>query len=182
MMIPDGLQFHPTIALIKNHLVRYPVMQIQDVYKLLYQGEFGVGHIIHDLATARGCLVSELNQVSGKSSEPLSEVISPDNAMIRTHLRPFKAKQLDPETLLQAMMKTTRSMMPDTARFIGYWKVVMQAIHHRLLPFSVREADDFWKEMQQQGFPAIHHSKEYQEAYHPAYRVIKAEYLNQILH
>ena len=36
------------IEIIKLHLEKYPKMQIQDVAKLLYQSEFGGGHLIAD--------------------------------------------------------------------------------------------------------------------------------------
>ena len=36
------------ITIIKEHLKMYPKMHIQDVAKLLYQSEFGGGHLIAD--------------------------------------------------------------------------------------------------------------------------------------
>ena len=36
------------IEIIKEHIKNYPQMQIQDVAKLLYQSEFGGGHLIAD--------------------------------------------------------------------------------------------------------------------------------------
>lgn len=35
-------------------------------------------------------------------------------------------------------------------------------------------------QMEKDGFPAVHHSTRYDEAYHPAYRVIKLEYLSNL--
>ena len=181
-MVVGALQFQPTIALVKNHLERYPLLQIQDVYKMLYQGEFGVGHLIDNTETAKHYLNSELEQVAGDSTEPLSEYISPDSVMVRINLRPFKAKQFDSDKLIQAMLKTARTVVGDTARFINDWEIVQQGINKGLLPFSASKTKKFWQEMKTQGFPAVHHSQEYQQAYHPAYRVIKAEYLEEVIH
>ena len=36
------------IEIIKKHIKKYPQMQVQDVAKLLYQSEFGGGHLIAD--------------------------------------------------------------------------------------------------------------------------------------
>ena len=36
------------LNILKDHLQRYPQMQPQDVVKLLYQNEFGPGHLISD--------------------------------------------------------------------------------------------------------------------------------------
>jgi hypothetical protein len=182
IMVVGTLQFQPVIVLIKNHLERYPQLQIQDVYKMLYQGEFGVGHIIDDLGTAKNYLNSELEQVTADSTEPLWEYISPDSDMVRINLRPFKAKSLDSDKLIQAMWKTARMVVGDTTRFNQNWKIFVQGIKRGLLPFSAPNASSFWQRMQINRFPAVHHSKEYQEAYHPAYRVIKAEYLKEVIY
>ena len=40
------------LVVLKEHLDRYPKMQPQDVVKLLYQGEFGPGHMIKDPAAS----------------------------------------------------------------------------------------------------------------------------------
>ena len=37
-------------TLLGDHLSRYPQMQPQDLVKLLYQNEFGCGHMISDAA------------------------------------------------------------------------------------------------------------------------------------
>ena len=36
------------IEIIREHIKKYPQMQVQDVAKLLYQSEFGGGHLIAD--------------------------------------------------------------------------------------------------------------------------------------
>ena len=68
VMAVEGLEQHPIITLIDSHLERYPRMQIQDVYKMLYQGEFGVQHILHNPDAARNYLTAELEQVTADSS------------------------------------------------------------------------------------------------------------------
>ena len=182
IMTVGTLQFQPTIVLVKNHLERYPQLQIQDVYKMLYQGEFGVGHLIDNPQAAKNYLNSELEQVAGDSTEPLWEYISPDSSMVRINLRPFKFRQMDSRKLIQAMLKTTRTVIGDTTRFINDWDIIQQGINKKLLPFSASKTKKFWLEMKAQGFPAVHHSQDYQQAYHPAYRVIKAEYLEEVIH
>jgi hypothetical protein len=39
---------------------------------------------------------------------------------------------------------------------------------------------DFFKRVEEEGFPAVHHSTRYEEAYHPAYRVIKQDFLETL--
>jgi hypothetical protein len=176
------LPFQPVIVLVKNHLERYPEMQIQDVYKMLYQGEFGVGHLIDNPDIAKNYLNSELEQITSDSTEPLWEYISPDTDMVRINLRPFKAQQLNSDKLIQAMWKTARMVVGDTTQLYKNWKIIIEGIERGLLPLSANDAISFWQQMQIHGFPAVHHSEVYQQAYHPAYRVIKSEYLEEVIH
>jgi hypothetical protein len=48
------------------------------------------------------------------------------------------------------------------------------------LPFEPSQMRTFLEKMGRDGFPAVHHSTRYEEAYHPAYRVIKQEYLADV--
>jgi hypothetical protein len=165
------------VTLIQDHLTRYPMMQVQDVYKMLYQGEFGVKHIIDSPDAARRYLDIELEQVTADDSEPLWEVVAPDSSMIRVNLRPFKAGNLDPDNLWQAMLMTAETVTGDSTRLVDHWQQLMLAIEEEILPFPGQEANIFLQTMQENGLPAVHHSETYREVYHPAYRVIAMEYL-----
>jgi len=175
------LNLHPDIRLVNDHVKRYPKIQVQDVYKLLYQGEFGVKHIIDNPEAARAYLDKELEQSAADSSEPLWEYISSDSTMVRIHLRPFNAGHYNPEHLWEAMVKTAESVDGDTTRFEEHWRIFMQGIAKGLLPFSEDIAKDFWKDVENAGYPAVHHSPQYNEAYSPAYRVIGADYIEHAL-
>jgi hypothetical protein len=174
------LRRNPIIRLVEDHLQRYPEMEVQDVHKLLYQGEFGVKHILNDPGSAKGFLLHELEQIPGDKSDKLWEVISPDRAMIRVQLRVFKSNGLILENLWQAMLLTSESVVGDMARFKANWELFRQGTEHALLPFSLKAIDDFWHDMEHRGFPFVHHSAKYIAAYHPAYRVIKMDYLSTI--
>ncbi len=167
----------PLITLIQDHLTRYPLMQVQDVYKMLYQGEFGVKHIIDNPEAARRYLDIELEQVNPDAYMFLWELITPDSSMIRVNLRSFKANQLDPDNLWEAMVKTAETVTGDSVRFVDYWQQVMLAIEEGILPFHGQEAYVYLQTMTDHGLPVVHHSEIYREAYHPAYRVIAMDYL-----
>jgi hypothetical protein len=172
------LQQHPVIRLVEDHLQRYPEMQIQDVYKMLYQGEFGVRHILDNPETAYGFLLRELEQIPGDASETLWEEISPDRTMIRIQLTAFLGRHLNPDDLWQAMIMTAESVIGDMARFKANWDIFRQGTEDGILPFSLNKILDFWHDMQHRSFPPVHHSDKYIASYHPAYRVIKMDYVS----
>ena len=48
------------------------------------------------------------------------------------------------------------------------------------LPFEQDEMQAFFKQVEENDFPVVHHSSSYEDAYRPAYRVIKQEYLETL--
>ena len=55
-------------------------------------------------------------------------------------------------------------------------KIVLQK-YHAFVQQHVLKMDSFFEELSNKGFPAVHHSKEYESEYKPAYRVIDLQYL-----
>ncbi len=51
------------LTILKEHLARYPKMQPQDVVKLLYQNEFGPGHLVSDRTSCIERLEAEAAKV-----------------------------------------------------------------------------------------------------------------------
>jgi hypothetical protein len=43
-------------------------------------------------------------------------------------------------------------------------------------PFRRKDVAEFFEQMAGRGYPVVHHSTLYEEAYHPAYRVIARDY------
>ena len=59
--------------LLENHLKKYPLMQIQDCVKLLFQSRFGCGHFVDDPQKALERLQKELGDCVFQKNAPLFE-------------------------------------------------------------------------------------------------------------
>ncbi len=163
--------------LITAQLQRYPAMQIQDLYKLVYQAALGNEHLMTDSAMVHNYLIHELESVQASSAEPLLEEISPDNAVVRLNLRPFKARNGDHHALLQAMMQTARTFQKSQGRLARYLSHLEQMADSGAIPFDAKAMQTFLGEMREKNYPAVHHSGAYGEKYSPAYRVILKKYV-----
>lgn len=170
---------NPFQQIVKTQLHRYPQMQIDDLYKLTYQAAMGNIHLGVDPQILKNYLYSEFSKIEASDDEPLFEEISPTN-LIRLNLRPFKARDGDPEKLLKAMRQTAQTFHPDSGKILQYWKVIEGIAEENLIPFKKANLESFLRKMQEADFPAIHHSDKYMESYHPAYRVILKEYLPEL--
>jgi hypothetical protein len=158
--------------LVAHELASHPGAGIQDIYKLLYQGEYGVGHIIASREAAADYLNEELASMPKLNGDPLIEPCAGDGSMIRVNLRPFVERKYSAERLIDAMMETAGLVKGDRGRFEAAWKKVREFIELGYFQFPLQEYDAFTAEMKAKNFPYGHHSKAYEERYKPAYRVL----------
>lgn len=173
---------NPFQEIIREQFQRYPQMQIRDLYKLVYQAAMGNIHLGVDPAILKNYLISEMDKVDRRSrreasdNEPMVEEISAEG-MIRVNLRPYKEKGGDSEKLFEAMMETANNFKPDKNKILQYWEIIEKMAKENSIPFKKNDLESFLKEMQASDYPAVHHSDQYSESYHPAYRVILKKYL-----
>lgn len=156
---------------------RYPSLQIVDLYKLLHQASMGSEHAVSDEDGVRAWLERELATMGYGPEEPLVDDISPSGEIVRVHLRPYVEARHDPEKLLEAFLRTAREYRGCTERLQRYAEAAKQMAFAGLLPFQPDHVSDFVQRMEQQGFPAVHHSRIYERLYQPAYRVVARMFL-----
>lgn len=169
-----------TIAkIITHHFQRYPQMQIQDWYKLLFQAAMGIEHLLRDPAPILHNLQQELAAVTPTLTTQLTEPISPE--LVRVHLGPFKARIGQPEQLVQLMIKSAQNFQPSKTRLENYWEILMQLAAEKIISASVGELRTFFNSKQSAGLPAVHHSSIFRENYRPAYRIILRKFLAKLL-
>ena len=166
--------------LISEHHERRPLMRADDWYKLLYQGVFGVGHIMGESALAK--LVEEAGRVRDlePQGEPLIERVSPDGAVVRVNLRPYTRGGGSLEALHEAMLASS-SVKGDPKQFIRLWrrfKRVAEELHIGVDEREMCELDDL---LADRGPVPMHHTPEYREAYYPAYRVVILKEFEKVL-
>lgn len=157
---------------VEEHLARHPAMCAEDVYKLAHQATFGPAHFITDAAAARAYLLEELAKVSGGGDEPLFEALAVDPPLVRVNLRPFKARGGDPEKLLEALVSTANGVKGDPAAMRERLATAVETLAAHGRKAEADRLRGLAAEMEAKGFPALHHSPAYTEAYRPAYRVV----------
>lgn len=165
-------------TILRNHLARYPLMQLPDFYKLVHQATMGSEHAVADRARARAWLESELAQLGDGPDEPVLDAIRPDGAVLRVHLRPFSAAGGDAARLLDAFMRTAEEYQGSEASLLDFWEAVVEMAADGETSFDAAEAGRFITDMRESGFPAVHHSQVYRNAYRPAYRVVAARFVS----
>ena len=162
--------------LVAYHQAHHDSMRVQDVYKLLFQANFGAGHLLTDTVVTRERLQEELSTLGMPNpGEPLVERISTDGEMIRVNLRPFKAMNRDEDTLVRCMVRSVRD--PDTLSFVRQWNEFFAMVRYGVLEFPRAEAEVWNGRVVQEDFSPVHHSEEYLRVNNPAYRVVRQSVL-----
>lgn len=163
--------------ILAQHAARYPGFQVQDLYKLVYQGALGSEHAVADASQAREWLEREVDGLTDGPQEPVIEPISADWQVVRVNLRPYVADGGDLKALLEGFIRTAQEYKGTVAQLRRYWCYSEQMAEEGALGLAVNALKSFFDEMQAREFPTVHHSQEYKRAYRPAYRVVVREFL-----
>lgn len=144
--------------LLLEHLKKYPEMQPQDLFKLLYQSEFGGGHLIADRQRALAYLENEIASVRGTTERGFEDI---GGGLTRLYL---PAENLRPETVLGLFLETCtpRGSLENMLKKLS--------LLEEMFPAMRPEIDAYRAE----GCPMQRHSETYRAAYSPAYRLAPA--------
>ena len=154
-----------------------PDFQIEDAYKWIYQAARGGEHAVPDQAMAQKYLEGEWSALGEPSpDEQIWQPLCADESIGRINLRPFRAKGGTLDDLLDAFVKSSQKFDNGEANFIDAWNELGKRLKSKSAG-NLRRKD--WKrldrEMKRKNYPAIHHSKIYEESIHPAYRIVTAD-------
>ncbi|HEX7541440.1 MAG TPA: hypothetical protein VF352_04850 [Anaerolineales bacterium] len=165
--------------ILTSHLTHTPAMQVQDVYKLLHQAALGSEHAVRDEQAARDWLEGEMAEMGEGPDDPLMDPLSPDGHIVRVHLRPYLQAGKDPETLLQAFIRTANEWHASPERLKEYGAAAARLAQAGKGLILREEIEAFFAKMEERDFPAVHHSEVYERLYRPAYRVVARQFLEE---
>ncbi len=162
-----------------THARQYPLMEPTDAVKLLYQNEFGGGHLIRNPDSCLAFLRREYDSVSPCANLPLSEDIG--NGMLRVNLGSLDYHHLSLSGLGEIFLQSAARQSGSLDSFQDKLRVLEALTDAGQMPFSREILDAYLTTYRQAGFPMVSHSETYRSAYHPAYRVVRQEILSDHL-
>lgn len=169
--------------IIKNHAVKYPVMQPDDVVKLIYQSVFGGGHLIKDRADITARLMNEYRAVSHEGERRTESLGDCSRIYIDCELS-ARELELIARIFVASSKKFAKSYdSADEAardRFSERIGLAAKLVKEGVFGFSSGSFEDYLRKYFTEGCPAVSHSEAYRAAYSPAYRVIDSRYTRLI--
>ena len=155
---------------VNNLLKTYPKATLQDIYKSFFQGYFGPEHLISDTLSVRNYLINEL-EVNDTTSLPYYEPVGMGDKFIRLSLSSIKDGYLTEEEVLFAFIESANNVeKPSLDLWKEEWKKILLVIPQTLPDFETDKKNI--ENLLSSGRYASHHSKQFNEYYHPHYRLI----------
>jgi hypothetical protein len=158
---------------IETELKYYPEARLADLYKNYFQDAYGPGHLIPDTTQAGKYLDWELQQTDWVDTLPY-QPLGINHDYYRINLRLVKDGTIPRDTLLLAMVESAKlARNPDLKSWEKEWNEVLAVIKKVKPNLPGMEVDEKRiNKVLSEGDVIMHHSKHYEEKYHPHYRIV----------
>lgn len=158
---------------VKRQMEHYPQSTLKDIYKNFFQDEFGPGHIISDTTAAGNYLRREMNSystITGEVAEPLGW----QGNFLRVNLSVIKEGIIPYDIFFEAFIESVNGIHPRTVpEWAEEWEKIEHIIYTMQLSLPGYETDKSEiTDRLKRGEYVGHHSKVYEDTYHPHYRII----------
>ena len=124
------------------HAKQYPLMQPTDAVKLIYQNEFGGGHLIRDEEACLNYLRREYASVEKDPTAPLYEDIG--NGIVRVNLAAVKPEEL--EQLGRDFICSAAEHTGTTDSFLKKLDILRQLAEEGIFSFTMQELKIYFSE------------------------------------
>ena len=157
---------------IERQLKTYPESTLQDVYKSFYQDLFGPGHMIADTASVRRYLMRELSEMTDKSAVYFEPTGSKER-FVRVYLSAVADSLITADQLLDAFVRSANMAQAPDVDWETQWRQIEEIIIKSDIKINGFEADTALLREASRNQQAVHHSRAYNAAYHPHYRIVE---------
>ena len=161
-------------SVLRTHAQKYPLMAPIDAVKLIFQNEFGGGHLISTEEKCLEYLVSEYKKTP-QNGGALTENIG--RGIVRVKLSALDSYGITPKELCCAFVRSAEMIKGSVEGLREKLALLSELTELDTFAFNSRQLSDYLSEYEKAGYPAVSHSEEYRKAYRPAYRIVLAELL-----
>ena len=161
---------------VARQMQAYPKSTLKDLYKNFFQDKFGPGHIISDTSAAGKYLRSELSSYTDAEGA-VAEPTGWEGNFLRVNLSVIKSGEVPYDIYFDAFIRSVQGIHPVS---VEVWQKEWQQIEAiiRSMNLSVPEYEADRQEIEERlnrGDYVGHHSKAFEAAYTPQYRIISKQ-------
>jgi len=152
-----------------SHIARYPLGTPQDWIKLLYQSEFGAGHLIHDRQAALVRILEECRTMTDVLCPPAEPI---GGGFARMHLQSLRRLGIAETTLHGLFLLAAQDKCGTPEGMNRKLDLLISLADENLLPASKETVRSAVSAYRAEGCPMVSHSEVFRAHYHPAYRLV----------
>ena len=163
-------------AFVRGYFEKYPEATLQDIYKGSFQDVFGPAHILTDRQAVIRYIESEL-KASTTFEEDDYQPCGWQGNFYQVNLKVIADGRVPMDVFVDAFMASANGIDTTlTPAFVKDWQEVQQAVH-TLRPQleGYREDSTLLAHLLKEGKYVVHHSRKFNEHYHPHYRIIRRD-------
>lgn len=158
----------------------YPASTLKDIYKSFFQDAFGPGHLMGDDMSAVSNAIDYLRgecQIAREETSlcPEYEDAGTTGRFVRVNLSVITSDKVPFDIFADAFIRSAKSFrLPDIDDWKHRWAEIEEIIYRKGL--SLKDMDKDAADIHsllESGRYASHHSRAYEQAYHPHYRLIE---------
>ena len=150
----------------------HPYAQPQDYIKLIFQSEFGPGHLIADPSFSHSRLINEWNQVKSLAPEAPQDI---GGGYLRLCIKGLEESQL--EKVNAAFVTSANEKSGSEEGFMAKIELFLKLAGEGFFAFDSLTAKKAVNEYLAGGIRPASHTETYHKHYAPAYRVVRADVL-----
>ena len=163
-------------AFVRKYFEKYPEATLQDIYKGSFQDVFGPAHILTDRQAVIRYIESEL-KASTSFEEADYQPCGWQGNFYQVNLKVIADGRVPMDVFVDAFMASANGIDTTlTPAFVKDWQELQQAVR-TLRPQleGYREDSTLLAHLLKEGKYVVHHSRKFNEHYHPHYRIIRRD-------
>lgn len=161
---------------VRTYLQKYPEATLQDIYKGSFQDVFGPAHLLTNREAVKNYVLKELEHAQTLEGEYYTPCGWQGN-FYQVNLSVVQEGKIAIDELVDAFMESARDIDTTlTQAWIDEWKLLQQIVRSVSPDLPGFEEDStLLAHLLKQGKYVVHHSRKFNQHYHPHYRIIRKD-------
>lgn len=169
-------QTHPREDFVRSYFLKYPEATLQDIYKGSFQDVFGPAHLLTNREAVENYINREMETAKSLEGEDYVPCGWQGN-FYQVNLKVIADGRIPMDDFVDAFMASANGIDTTlTQAWLDEWKQLQQATR-KIVPHlqGFKEDSTLLANLLKQGKYVVHHSRKFNQYYHPHYRIIRRD-------
>ena len=169
-------QTHPREDFVRSYFLKYPEATLQDIYKGSFQDVFGPAHLLTNREAVENYINLEIETAESLEGEDYVPCGWQGN-FYQVNLKVIADGRIPMDDFVDAFIASANGIDTTlTQAWLEEWEQLQQATR-KIVPHlqGFKEDSTLLANLLKQGKYVVHHSRKFNQHYHPHYRIIRRD-------